>query len=212
MDEISKRGANISHKHKFVWTAPAKVASRSVKDIFRKYSNLNPDWPNEKHTSDFTHVNLWPELAGKDYIHIASIRHPYYRWLSYWKYGYHGELHEMVDPNDGPIESLQTMSQDWINGWNQWDLIRNTSKTIDLLIRAENIKEDLKELWFMPDDFEIPFIGKTDFPKVNFNEEHLRQICYDRFYNDYIKFGYEKDEVYEMWERPLKKFKFRQNC
>ena len=26
-----------SHKYKFVWTAPAKVASRSVRDIFLKY-------------------------------------------------------------------------------------------------------------------------------------------------------------------------------
>ena len=63
---------------------------------------------------------------------------------------------------------LQSMSEDWINGWNQWDLINNTSKQIDLLIRAENIKEDLKELWFMPDDFEVPFIGQTEYPPINF--------------------------------------------
>ena len=101
------------------------------------------------------------------------------------------------------------MSEDWINGWNQWDLINNTSKTIDLLIRAENIKEDLKELWFMPDDFEVPFLGKTDYPTINFDENHLRQVCVERFSNDYIKFGYEKDEVYEIWESPKKKFRFR---
>ena len=200
MDEISKRGANISHKHKFVWTAPAKVASRSVKDIFRKYSNLNPDWPNEKHTSDFTHVNIWPELAGKDYIHIASIRHPYYRWMSYWKYGYHGGQHEMIDPSNGPIECLHNMSQDWIDGWNLWNLINNTSKQIDLLIRAENIKEDLKELWFIPEDVEVPYIGKSKYPNIPFDEEHLRQVCYDRFLDDYKNFGYDKDEVHQQWE------------
>ena len=83
-----KRGANISHKYKFVWTAPAKVASRSVRDIFIEHCDLNPDWPSDEHPSNFTHVNIWPEEAGDDYIHIASIRHPYYRWLSYWKYGY----------------------------------------------------------------------------------------------------------------------------
>ena len=115
----------------------------------------------------------------------------------------------MIDPSNGPIMCLQSMSEDWINGWNQWDLINNTSKTIDLLIRAENIKEDLKELWFMPDDFEVPFLGKTDYPTINFDENHLRQVCVERFSNDYIKFGYEKDEVYEIWERPKKKFRFR---
>ena len=207
--DASKRGANISHKYKFVWTAPAKVASRSVRDIFLKYCDLNPDWPSEEHPSDFTHVNLWPEEAGDDYIHIASIRHPYYRWLSYWKYGYAGERHQMIDPSNGPIECLQTMSADFIGAFNLWDLINNTSKQIDLLIRAENIKEDLKELWFMPDDFEVPFVGQTEYPPINFDEEHLRQVCYDTFYNDYVNFGYEKDEVYEIWERPKKKFRFR---
>ena len=58
----------------------------------------------------------------------------------------------------------------------------------------------------MPDDFEIPFIGQTEFPRVSFDEEHLRQVCYDRFYNDYVNFGYEKDEVYDIWEKPKKNF------
>jgi hypothetical protein len=172
---------------------------------------LNPDWPSDEHPSDFTHVNNWPEEAGDDYIHIASIRHPYYRWLSYWKYGYGGERHEMIDPSNGPIECLQSMTEDWVNGWNLWDLINNTSKQIDLLIRAENIKEDLKELWFMPDDFQVPFVGKTEYPPINFDETHLRQVCWERFNNDYIKFGYKKDEIYDFWEKPLKKFKIKQN-
>ena len=83
--------------------------------------------------------------------------------------------------------------------WNQ------TSKQIDLLIRAESIKEDLKELWFMPDDFEFHLLVKLNIQEFNFDEEHIRQVCYDRFYDDYVNFGYEKDEIYEIWERPLKK-------
>ena len=77
--------------------SPAKVSSRSVRDIFLEHCDLNPDWPSEEHPSDFTHVNIWPE-EGDDYIHIASIRHPYYRWLSYWKYGYSGQQHEIDRP------------------------------------------------------------------------------------------------------------------
>ena len=198
--DASKRGANISHKYKFVWTAPAKVASRSVRDIFIEHCDLNPDWPSEEHPSNFTHVNNWPEEADDDYIHIASIRHPYYRWLSYWKYGYHGGQHEMIDPKNGPIECLHNMPQSWIDGWNLWNLINNTSKQIDLLIRAENIKEDLKELWFIPEDVEVPYIGKSKYPNIPFDEEHLRQVCYDRFLDDYKNFGYDKDEVHQQWE------------
>ena len=33
---------NYSHKHKFVWVAPFKVASRATADFFRTYSDLNP--------------------------------------------------------------------------------------------------------------------------------------------------------------------------
>ena len=199
--ESLKRGANISHKHKFVWTAPAKVASRSVRDVFKKYSDLNPDWPSDEHPSDFTHVNNWPEEAGDDYIHIASIRHPYYRWLSYWKYGYGGDQHEMINPKEGPAECLLHMSQDWISGWGLWNLINNTSRQIDFVIRAENIEASLKHLPFIPDDVEVPCIGKTDLPPISFSEEHLRQICYDRFFYDYIKFGYGKDDVHRRWEQ-----------
>ena len=198
-----KRGANISHKYKFVWTAPPKVASRSVKDVFRKYCNLNPDWPSDEHTSDFTHVNNWPELAGKDYMHIASIRHPYYRWLSYWKYAYHEQgSHELEDVMIGPIDCLHNMSQDWINGWCLWNLINNTSKKIDFLVRAENLEVSLKKLWFIPEDVVVPTVGKTFTPPIPFDEEHLRQVCYDRFFDDYKNFGYDKDEKHYQWEPP----------
>ena len=166
-----------------------------------KYCDLNPDWPSKEHPSDFTHVNNWPQEAGDDYIHIASIRHPYYRWLSYWKYGYSGEQHEMIDPSNGPMECLQSMTEDWINGWNLWDLVNNTSKQIDFVIRAENIEASLKHLSFIPDNIEVPCIGKTDLPPISFSEEHLRQICYDRFFNDYIKFGYGKDDTHRRWEQ-----------
>ena len=71
------------------------------------------------------------------------------------------------------------------------------------------VVDEGKELWFMPDDFEVPFVGKTEYPPIEFDEKHLRQVCWERFNNDYIKFGYEKDEVYKMWEKPLKNFKFR---
>ena len=37
--------------------------------------------------------------------------------------------------------------------------------------------------------------------KISFSEEHLRQICYDRFFNDYIKFGYGKDDTHRRWEQ-----------
>lgn len=199
------RGANISHKYQFVWTAPAKVASRSVRDVFIEHCDLNPDWPSEEHPSNFTHVNNWPDTATDDYIHIVSVRHPYYRWLSYWKYAYWDRgSHEIpIALEKGPLECLKSMNDDWIDGWNLWNLVRNTNERIDHVIAAETIEEDLRELWFMPKDFKVPNIGKTTLPHgyLSVDEEiELRELCFKRFNNDYINFGYEKFEHIKKWD------------
>lgn len=205
MFDMLKRGANISHKDKFVWTAPAKVASRSVRDIFIEHCDLNPDWPSEEHPISFTHVNNWPEEAGDDYLHIASIRHPYYRWLSYYKYARTGEQNELtLDPlKHSPIECLEDMNPGWVETWGLWNIINTTNKRIDYVIGAESIKHDISQLPFMKGiDFEVPIIGATQLEyNVTFSESELRNLCYDKFKADYIQFGYEKYEVIDLWDR-----------
>ena len=78
---------NYSHKHKFVWVAPFKVASRATADFFRSHSDLNPHLPTEDNPNMiFTHTQGWPSGCSDDYLYIANVRHPYYRWISYWKH------------------------------------------------------------------------------------------------------------------------------
>ena len=64
---------NISHKNRFVWTAPPKVGSRTVRDIFKKHCDLNPHWPSEDHPSDFTHANQWPDDAEEGNTLILDV-------------------------------------------------------------------------------------------------------------------------------------------
>jgi len=194
--------ANISYKCKFVWTAPAKTASRSVKDVFREHCDLNPKWPCEDHTSDFSHVNIWPDDVDDDYIHIGNIRHPYYRWLSYWKYAYWGQgMHEIEDVRQGPIVALKRMTEDWISAWTLTNNIFGTNKRVDYLLRAESLFEDLTTLPFIPNNIQLKKIGQTRVPTYPlFDEQKLRDLCFERFQMDYSTFGYEKDDYFSNWD------------
>ncbi len=102
---------NRSYKHKFVWHAPFKVASRAVADVFRHTSDLNPHLPQpDNPRMIFTHENMWPEDCPRDYLHIVSVRHPYYRWVSYWKHG----IYDNNEINQG-INVIHTQSNNFIN-------------------------------------------------------------------------------------------------
>ena len=75
---------NYSHKHKFVWVAPFKVASRATADFFRKHSDLNPHLPKpDNPRMVFVHTQGWPDECSTDYSYIVNVRHPYYIWMSY---------------------------------------------------------------------------------------------------------------------------------
>lgn len=193
---------NISHKYKFVWTAPPKVGSRTTKNIFRKHCDLNPDWPSEDHPTDFTHANEWPDGANDDYLHITSVRHPYYRWVSYWKYA-QNDNNELKRLGTDPLTALLEMDENWFFAWTCHQISVNTNTRIDYVIHAETFIEDIRSLPFMPDDYEldVAWVGKTYVPVGQFwDEQQLRDEVYKRFKVDYDYFGYGKDDVFDIWD------------
>ena len=142
---------NKSHKHKFVWHAPFKVASRATADVFRHTSDLNPHLPQpDNPRMIFTHENAWPEDCPKDYLHIVSVRHPYYRWVSYWKHGIYDNNELPKGPN--PLDSLKWASDERCDAWSLWRVITQFESRIDYIIHAESVLEDLRKLPFIPND------------------------------------------------------------
>ena len=195
---------NYSHKHKFVWYAPPKVASRSTAAVFRNYCDLNPHLPKpDNPRMIFTHENMWPEDCPKDYLHIVSVRHPYYRWISYWK-------HDQVDKTMlvagtlDPLDAMKKSNGDIFNGIEQWRIINNESPGIDYFIRAESWSDDIKNLPFMSSDIAIENInnGRLTIPiGVTWDEDELRELCYINFKNDYENLGYGKWDNYDhIWD------------
>jgi hypothetical protein len=197
--------ANVSHKHKFVWTAPAKAATRTTKNVFRKHCELNPEWPTEDHPSDFTHVNRWPAGVSNDYLHITSVRHPYYRWISYWKYAQRG-ANELKRLGTDPLTAILEMpraAEGWFTAWSCYYMSVRTNPRIDYIIRAESLVDDIRKLPFMPDDYELdvssdgrtrPLLG------IDWDEQELRDVVYDLFRVDYDNFGYGKNDVFNLWD------------
>lgn len=202
---------NYSHKDKFVWHCPAKVASRATADVFREISNLNPHLP----TSDnprmiFTHENDWPEECPRDYLHIVNVRHPYYRWVSYWKHDL-TDATELVPNTTDPLDALKKFSDERCEALSQWRIITQFEERIDYYIHAESVLEDLRKLPFVDNDFEWKFTPqmrrKTIIPNgVSWDESELRDLVYDKFRQDYDNLGYGKwDNHDKIWpQRPAK--------
>lgn len=197
---------NYSHKHGFVWHAPFKVASRATADIFRTTSDLNPHLPTEDNPSMiFTHENMWPDECPRDYLHIVNVRHPYYRWISYWKHG-------LVDDNEipkeykDPLSALKWASDERCNAWSEWRIITQFEERIDYIIHAESVLEDLRKLPFIPNDFHWNFTPRARRPTfiprgTDWDENELRELVYDKFRQDYDNLGYDKWDNYDhLWD------------
>ena len=193
---------NRSYKHKFVWHAPFKVASRAVNDVFKHTSDLNPNYV-------FTHENAWPDDCPSDYLHIVSVRHPYYRWISYWKHGIYdrNELPKGLNP----LDALKWSSDERCSAWSLWRVITQFEPRIDHIIHAESVLEDLRKLPFIANDFNCEFT-KTQMRwrsvpsnsttwDTNWDENELRELVYERFRQDYDNLGYGKWDNYDhLWD------------
>jgi len=196
---------NYSHKHKFVWHAPFKVASRATADILRVVSDMNPHLPIEGSNMIFTHENMWPENCPRNYLHIVNVRHPYYRWVSYWKHG-------LVDANEipkeytNPLSALKWASDERCDAWSEWRVVTQFEQRIDHIIHAESVLEDLRKLPFIDDTFEYTFTRYSKRPTkipvgTTWDEEELRELVYDRFRQDYDNLGYGKWDNYDhLWD------------
>jgi hypothetical protein len=193
---------NRSYKHKFVWHAPFKVASRAVNDVFKHTSDLNPNYV-------FTHENAWPDDCPQDYLHIVSVRHPYYRWISYWKHGIYdrNELPKGLNP----LDSLKWASDERCSAWSEWRVITQFEPRIDYIIHAESVLEDLRKLPFIPNDFNWTFTptqmrwrsvpSNSTTWDTNWDENELRELVYERFRQDYDNLGYGKWDNYDhLWD------------
>lgn len=182
------------------------MASRATADFFREYSDLNPHLP----TADnprmiFTHENMWPDECPRDYLHIVNVRHPYYRWVSYWKHGL-VDNNEIPKEYNNPLSALKWASDERCHAWSEWRILTQFEERIDHIIHAESVLEDLRKLPFIDDNLEYEFTRRqrrpTAIPRgTTWDENELRELVYERFKQDYDNFGYGKwDNHDSLWD------------
>jgi hypothetical protein len=157
----------------------------------------------------FTHENAWPDDCPQDYLHIVSVRHPYYRWVSYWKHGIYdrNELPKGLNP----LDALKCSSDERCSAWSEWRVITQFEPRIDYIIHAESVLEDLRKLPFIPNDFNWTFTptqmrwrpvpSNSTTWDTNWDENELRELVYERFRQDYDNLGYGKWDNYDhLWD------------
>ncbi len=195
---------NYSHKHKFIWVAPFKVASRATADFFREHSDLNPHLPNKDNPDMiFSHTQGWPDECPSDYLYIVNVRHPYYRWISYWKHDLR-DTTELQPNTPDPLTALKSVTDERCNAWSEWRIV--SDYPIDYIIHVESVEDDLRKLPFVNDDMVIEFTRSNRRPTqipmgTTWDEEELRELVYDKFRQDYDNLGYGKWDNYDhLWD------------
>lgn len=180
---------NISHKHKTIWWAPEKTASRVTSHILKNYDFLYSETYEKAEFKNLcdpyhSHEIIFPEEYS-DYEVICSMRNPYDRILSifmnfsrlslvytkdnveHYRRRFEIFIKELfLSPNltqDIPYDSKSPNLGKYLKKMNFSD------KIPDVFIKMENLENDLKSVNFIKNtdlweksDFS-GFLGKNDF-------------------------------------------------
>ena len=174
---------NYSDKYKFIVLTPPRQATRSLSGIFQKLDTKND------FESSFTHKLEIPD-GKEDYTIISSIRNPYKRYLSIYRWQ--------------SIFSLENLHETTMNHMHSYDTLMEIDKQygVDYWVDTENITEDLLKIPFVSDNMELikePFktLSSNGYQKEGKLEGVITQEIADEIYERckiiFDKFGYKKD-------------------
>tara|TARA_B100000809_G_C14932959_1_gene457558 strand:- start:181 stop:726 length:546 start_codon:yes stop_codon:yes gene_type:complete len=176
---------NICHTHKFILWALPRTAARYTHTVLRTLGSMPP----------LTH-RIGIPAGGEDYDIICTVRNPYIRALSVWKWQNAIKKNRCCHDNF-PEFMRQHHDAGGINPISK-DL-GSLRKTVKYLIHVESIEEDLRSLPYISKDYVFP---KNNFrsnyhghnPQTLYDEEsqeHVRRL----YAGDFIEFGYDSEEI-----------------
>ena len=177
---------NISHKHKSIWWAIPRTATRALSEIFCFYDFYNYDVegePENIRNAPYTHTCKIPD-EYKHYALITQVRNPYSWAVSNWYLKY-----LQADESSNKITFLQTFESYVLEGAflsDEYlkDYINHKSKKY--IIKYENLAEDIKL---------IPFIDFTD---SNVKNNYERVVINNVYTSSYLR--RQPDKILSNWQ------------
>ena len=211
----------ISHKYKFVYIAPYKCASSSMRVVLGPFADINSNKFNDDEDSFYHrkwHIesrdlkNHFDEMNWNwdDYFKFTFVRNPYDRIVSNWNYkkkskhmwekygeGEHGHYLECVKLFKKFKNLKQYAESLWVRPCYEWVYDETGNNLLDFIGKLENIQEDFN---IVCDKIGIP---KQHLPHQNkskhkhyteYYDDETRKIVAEKYAKDIEYFGYKFGE------------------
>jgi len=163
---------NISHKHKIIWWAPERTATKITREIFLNYDFFVHNSKNDDELSlkqeNVSHLNKIQDQFS-EYTLISNVRNPYDRVFSIFL----TTFYENIALEKNKHDEIKKAFNNWISNTFESEKLcvklnkSNSAKNIDInyfskwtfkekkpdfFIRMENLIEDLEKLDFIKSD------------------------------------------------------------
>jgi len=212
----------ISHKHKFVYIAPYKCASTTIREVLNSFASINSnDFNNTPNSFYYRNWHIKPEdlkdhFAKKnwnwdDYFKFTFVRNPWDRLVSTWNYKKKSK-HMWEKYNSGTLEHYMECVElfkkykdikDYtiagvVTPCSDWVYDENGNNFLDFVGKVESLQEDFN---IVCDKIGIP---KQELPHKNkskhkhytkYYDDETREIVAEKFAKDIEYFGYEFGET-----------------
>lgn len=180
---------SFSRKHKFIYLAPQRTGSRSIKPVLQKYCEMET-WMSDVEISGRTIIHDWVETDEfKDYDVLTSCRNPYSRAVSLFKWR-QGAGQFPIDLFDGS-KYIRSVSR----------FLGDARSRIKYLIRLEHLADDLRKVPGVPANAELPQFDPTG------NPYKTEGLLWEQFYNNAAA----RDQIYEAYKDDFENFDYLQD-
>ena len=190
----------MSHKNKWLYIAPPKTGSETLRGVLDKYTNIMGVGPKEdkKEFPPYTHatahdLQICFKAQGWDwneYFKFSVARNPWSRAVSIYKYGIQQNRLE-----DIPFKEAVKTWNKYMSHWPCYDyhFDKQGNQIVDFILKLENLQEDFDVVCDkigIPRQ-QLPHVNKTKHKHyTEYYDDETREIVAEKFKKDVEQYGY----------------------
>jgi len=190
----------MSHKNKWLYIAPPKTGSETLRGVLDRYTNIKGGGPEEdkKKFPPYTHataheLQICFKAQGWDwneYFKFSVARNPWSRVVSIYKYGIQQNRLE-----DIPFKEAVKTWNKYMNHWSCYDhhFDKQGNQIVDFILKLENLQEDFDvvcdRIGIPPQ--QLPHVNKTKHKHyTEYYDDETREIVAKKYKKDIEQYGY----------------------